>query len=96
MKQQVAKLAPRCPSVEIEDVNDEADHQKLNTPCNPRHILELSDGSDDEDPAPEVTVVNDSDNDNCDDDNCDNDDEAPEESAEAELSMYHYFYSRLN
>ena len=59
-------------------------------------VLELSDGSDDEDLAPEVTIVNDSDNDNGDDDNHDNNDEAPEESAKAELSMYHYFYSRLN
>ena len=96
MKQQVTKLAPWCPSVEIEDVNDEADRQKSNTPHNLRYILELSDGSDDEDPAPKVTVVNDSDNDNSDDDNCDNDDKAPEESAKAKLSMYHYFYSRLN
>ena len=53
-KQQVAKPAPQHPSVEIEDVNDEADCQKLNTPRNPRHILELSDGSDDEDLAPAV------------------------------------------
>jgi hypothetical protein len=90
-KRQPAKPAPRRPSVECEDVYDESDHPKSNPPRNPRHILEAADGSDDEapeNPAPEVIVVDDHDEPidvlmNV---------EAPEESAEAELSMYYYFY----
>ena len=82
-KRQVApKPAPQRPSVECEDVYDEADHPKSNPPRNPRHIMEAVDGGDNEvakDPAPEVIAVDDNDE--------PTNVEAPEESADAELSM---------
>lgn len=79
------KPAPQHPSVKIEEVQDESDHSKLNPPCNPRHILEATDGSDDEDY--EVTVDRDSALESivADDEN-ELTNEAPEESAEAQLS----------
>ena len=74
-----AKPAPQHPSV---------------PPCNPRHILEVeatdASGSSDNDiygdPAPEPITINDLDN------SVDIEEvpKAPEESAEAELSMWHY------
>ena len=71
-KRQVApaKPAPQRPSVECEEVYDESDHPKSDPPHNPRHLLEAADGSDDE----------------VDDNNEPVNVEAPEESAEAELS----------
>ena len=52
MKQAVqlapAKLAPQCPSIKIEEVYDKNDHHTSVPPRNPRHILEVSDGSDDD------------------------------------------------
>ena len=71
-KRQVApaKPAPRRPSVECEEVYDESDHPKSDPPRNPRHLLEAADGSDDE----------------VDDNHEPMNVEAPEESAEAELS----------
>ena len=78
------KLAPQCSSVEIEDIQDKSDHPKLNPPCNPRHILEATDGSNDEEdtnPAPALIDVND-DNDN---DN-DNEPTEPEKDVEAKLT----------
>jgi len=85
-----AKLAPRRPSVEVEEVYDEADHHTSVPPRNPRHILEATDGSDDdmeglEDPAPELININNDDDDDEDVEVL----EAPEESAEAELSTWH-------
>ena len=62
------------PSVEIKEVfNDELDCHTSVPPCNPQHILEAADGSDDdeEDPVP----------------NGNEEGEAPEESNEAELGM---------
>ena len=44
------KPAPqqRCPSVEIEEIEDKADYHASVPPCNPQHILEATDGSDDD------------------------------------------------
>jgi len=45
---------PRRPSVEVEEIEDEADCRTSVPPRNPRHILEAADGSDNdnkEDPA---------------------------------------------
>src|ERR1700761_2422866 len=79
-KRHVAPVKPasRCPSVEIEDTDEESDQPKLNPPRNLRHILEATDGSDDEvdeGPVPDLIEVED-----------DEEAEAVEESAEAELS----------
>jgi hypothetical protein len=86
-----AKQAPRRPSIEIEEVYDEADHHTSVPPRNPRHILEAADGSDDDmddimddEPAPELITIDD------DDEDIEVVHEAPEESAEAELRMWHY------
>jgi hypothetical protein len=62
-------------SIEIEEIDDEADRHTSVPLRNPRHILEATDGSDDdnrEDPAPGGSEKG----------------EAPEESDEAELGMY--------
>ena len=62
------------PSVEVEEVfNDESDHHTSVLSCNPWHILEATDGSDDdeEDLAPDGNE----------------EDEAPEESNEAKLGV---------
>ena len=79
-----AKPTPWHPSVEIEDIDDNSDHPKSNPPCNPRHILEATDGSDDEvavdENPPELIGLDDNDNDDP------MDVEAPEESAKAQLS----------
>jgi hypothetical protein len=85
-----AKPAPRRRSVEVEEVYDEVDHHTSVPPRNPRHILEAADGSDDdmeEDPAPELITIDDDDE----DENMDTEKvlETPEESAEAELSMWY-------
>ena len=60
-----------CPSVEIEEIEDELDHRTSVPPRNPQHILEAADGSDDNDdnPTPSRNEKG----------------EAPEESDEAEL-----------
>lgn len=50
------KSIPQCHSVEVEEVSNEEDQHTFVPPHNPRHILEHSNGSDDnveEDPAPE-------------------------------------------
>ena len=62
------------PSVEFEEVYDEADQHTSVPPRDPWHILEAADGSndDDEDPVPDINEEH----------------EAPEESDEAELGMY--------
>lgn len=59
-----AKPAPRRPSIEVEEVENELDCHTSVPPRNPRHILEAADGSDDdmeEDTASKLIVV---DNDN--------------------------------
>ena len=45
---------PRCPSIEIEDVEDVEDYWTSVPPCNSQHILETADGSDNDvdTPAP--------------------------------------------
>ena len=61
-----------CPSIEIEEIDDELDYRTSVPPHNPQHILEATDGSDDndeEDSAPGGSEKG----------------EAPEESEEAEL-----------
>ena len=80
------KPALRCPSVEIEDTDEESDQLKSNPPRNLRHILEATDGSDDEvdeGPMPNLVEVEDDE---------EKEAEAVEESAEAELSRFHYTY----
>jgi hypothetical protein len=66
------KTVRRYPSAEVEDVDDDSDHHISVPPRNPRHILEATDGSDDDieedEEEPEESA------------------EEPEESAEAELS----------
>ena len=53
------KPASQCPSVKIEDTDEESDQLKLNPPRNLRCILEATDGSDDEvdeGPMPDYTL----------------------------------------
>jgi hypothetical protein len=71
----------------IEDVEDEDIIQPRNTvPRKASHIIELADGSeDDDDDMPGLAPVDDDDDD---DDENDSDKEAPAESAEAELSKF--------
>lgn len=79
-----AKSAPRRPSVEIEEVYEESDYYTSIPPRSPRHILDGSDDDIERNPAPEPILV--------DDDEGEDDEEkaheAPEESPEAELSMF--------
>jgi hypothetical protein len=96
-----AKIPENCirkhAPVEIEDIADDSDAIPSNPPKNPTHVLEAADGSDDDDsdPAPELIEVDDEDKDE--EDAEDNEDEtnleAPEESAEAELSTDIIFVS---
>ena len=80
----------------MEEVDDKDVYPCNAAPLNSSHILELSDGSEDnndEDDCPPLVTADeddDSDNDDDDDDDDDNADEAfgePEESAEAELGQ---------
>jgi len=86
-------MAPKCTSVEIEEVDDKSDDHTSIPPRNPRNVLEAADSSDDLDytddldPAPELISVDDEDDNNNDDDDENTNPEAPEESANAELSM---------
>ena len=81
----------------VEDIADDSDDIPSNPPQNPKHILEAVDGSDDDDqdPAPELIEVDDDDDDDEEDDGDEDETnlEAPEESAEAELSMGFIFVS---
>jgi hypothetical protein len=92
VKKQIAPSVPqvRHPSVEVEEVYDEENHHTSVPPRNQRHILEAADGSDDnmdEDPADIMTIDDDEDDNNL---NAAGEEvlEEPEESAEAELSMW--------
>jgi hypothetical protein len=63
---------PWCPSIKVEEIEDEVDHHTSVPPHNPQHILEATNGSDndnEEDPAPGGSEKGDT----------------PEESDEAEL-----------
>jgi hypothetical protein len=74
-------------SVHMEDVDDEEDKSSTHNagPLNKSRVIELSDGSDDnEDDCPPLI---DREDDEDDDDDGDNDVEGPEESAEAELGL---------
>jgi hypothetical protein len=93
-----AKPVPQPSPVETEEVYDEASHHTSAPPRNPRHILDSVEASDDDmyasdDPAPEVITINDDDDNNEEDMDIDAVTEevleAPEESAEAELSTWH-------
>jgi hypothetical protein len=81
-------------SVSIEEIHDDDDDLPPNVaPKNKTHLLELSDGSEDEleDDCPALIEIDDNDDD---DDNEDDEDdggdetEEPEESAEAELGQW--------
>ena len=70
------------PSATVEEIMDNTDVHHSQPPQNPNHILELSDGSDDDDPAPPLIDVDKS------DDEDDMDIEEVEENAEAELGAH--------
>jgi hypothetical protein len=83
-------------SVSIEEIRDDDDLPPNIAPRNESHILELSDGSEDEleDDCPALIDIDDDDDDEDDDNGEDDDDgdktEEPEESAEAELGQLLY------
>jgi hypothetical protein len=79
---QTARDTHRQPSIEVVDDDDDLRPHKA-VPVNPSHILELADGSDDDDDMPGLQTVDDSEDS---DDEDSSDDEGPGESAEAELS----------
>ena len=80
------KPASWCPFVKIEDIDEESDCPKSNPPHNPRCILEVTDSSDDEvDDGPTLELIEV-------EVDQEKEAEAVEESAEAELSMFHYTY----
>jgi len=87
------KMAPKCASVEIKEVDDKSDNYTSIPPCNPRNVLEAADSSDDlddidnQDPALELISVNDEEDNDDNDNNENTNPEAPEESADAKLSM---------
>ena len=72
-------------SVSIEEVDDEDDMPPNIAPTKNSRIMELSDGSDEEDDCPPLIDVEE---DEDEDDNNDEEEE-PEESAEAELGQFH-------
>src|SRR5271155_449472 len=74
------------PAVEIEEVDDESDSNTSSVPpCNPRHVLEATDGSDDDIEGPEAIVT----------DVDEGIEEEPEEDDEAELSRRPYSIQKL-
>jgi len=46
------KSTIRSSSVEVEEIDDPADQPKSNPPCNPAHILERADSTDENDESP--------------------------------------------
>jgi hypothetical protein len=97
------KRAQKRAPVEIEDISDDLDDIPSNPPQNPNHILEAANGSDDDDPdpAPELIPVEEDEEDGDEDDEDEDDEdemnvEAPEESAEAELSRLHLLHVKLS
>jgi hypothetical protein len=77
-------IQPLNRSVSIEEVVDDDDMPPNIAPAKNSQIMELSDGSDEEDDCPPLIDVEEDE-----DEEDDKDEEEPEESAEAELGQLH-------
>lgn len=84
-KKSISKAVRRHQSAEIEEVDDEACDTQHVSPKNPNHVIELADGSDDEE-SDGTPVVND--NDGEESEHEENAEEELRESNEVELTLF--------